>query len=187
LLREDNADLRLTEQGRSLGLVGDERWEAFSRKREAIEQEQRRLRDIWIQPNSGAAEQAASDMGSSISREVRALDLLARPEVSYRKLQNLSGIGPGVTDPKVAEQLEIQARYAGYIERQQLEIDRARANETIELPEQLDYSQVRGLSSEVEEKLSRSRPATIGQAGRIPGVTPAAISLLLVHLKRRSI
>jgi tRNA uridine 5-carboxymethylaminomethyl modification enzyme len=186
LLREDNADLRLTEQGRAIGLVGDRRWAAFSRKREAIEQEQQRLRDIWVQPNSAAARQANTEMGSSISREVRALDLLARPEVSYSQLQDLPGIGPGVSDPKVAQQLEIQARYAGYIERQQLEIDRARTNEAIKLPEQLDYSQVRGLSSEVEEKLSRSQPATIGQAGRIPGVTPAAISLLLVHLKRRT-
>jgi tRNA uridine 5-carboxymethylaminomethyl modification enzyme len=186
LLREDNADLRLTEKGRAMGLVGDQRWAAFCRKREAIEQEQQRLRDIWIQPNSAAAERADGEMGSSISREVRALDLLARPEVSYRQLQNLPGIGPGVADQKVAQQLEIQARYAGYIERQQLEIERARANEEIKLPQPLDYSQVRGLSSEVEEKLSRSQPTTIGQASRIPGVTPAAISLLLVHLKRRA-
>ncbi len=186
LLREDNADLRLTEKGRAIGLVGDGRWTAFSQKREAIEREQQRLQDIWIQPNSAAAQQIAAQTGSPVSREVRALDMLARPEVSYIKLLDLPGIGPGVVDPKVAQQLEIQARYAGYIQRQQLEIERARANEAIKLPEQLDYTQVRGLSSEVEEKLNRSQPATIGQASRIPGITPAAISLLLVHLKRRA-
>ncbi len=186
LLREDNADLRLTEQGRAMGLVGDGRWAAFNQKRDAIEREQQRLRDIWVQPNSAAAEQAKSEFDSSISREVRALDLLARPEVSYQRLLRLPGIAPGVSDPKVAEQLEIQARYAGYIERQQLEIERVRANEEIKLSPSLDYTEVRGLSAEVEEKLNRSKPATIGQASRIPGVTPAAISLLLVHLKRRA-
>ncbi len=186
LLREDNADLRLTEKGRELGLISDTQWATFERKREAIEQERQRLRGIWIHPNTPAAEQAAEKMGSSIAREVRVLDLLTRPEVSYKELQALPGIGPGVEDPKVAEQLEVQSRYAGYIERQQLEIDRQRNNEALKLPEGLDYEGVRGLSTEVREKLIRSRPATIGQAGRISGVTPAALSLLLIHLKRKT-
>ncbi len=186
LLREDNADLRLTEQGRGLGLVPDDHWAAFERKREAIEQERQRLQDILIRPGTPAGEALAEKLGVTLSREARALELLARPEVDYRGLQGLPGIGPGVDDPRVAEQLEIQARYAGYIRRQQAEVDRVRANEAVRLPGTFDFAQVRGLSSEVREKLLRSRPVTIGQAGRIPGVTPAAISLLLIHLKRRS-
>ncbi|MES9967442.1 MAG: tRNA uridine-5-carboxymethylaminomethyl(34) synthesis enzyme MnmG, partial [Sedimenticola sp.] len=186
LLREDNADLRLTEQGRQLGLVEDGRWEAFDRKREAIEQERQRLRDIWVHPGSEAGDIAAQELGTSISRETRALDLLSRPEISYDGLRRLPTVSPGVEDPKVAEQLEIQAKYAGYIERQQDEIERVRANEAVKLPQDFDYGKVKGLSSEVREKLSKSRPTTIGQAGRIPGMTPAAISLLLIHLKRKS-
>lgn len=185
LLREDNADLRLTEKGRDLGLVPDDRWQAFERKREAIERERQRLREMWIHPGRGLADQMEC-LGTSLTREVRALDLLARPEVGYRDLCLLPGVGPGVDDPKVAEQLEIQAKYSGYIRRQQSEIDRQRANESVRLPDTFDYQGVRGLSTEVCEKLMRSRPATIGQAGRIPGVTPAAISLLLIHMKRRS-
>lgn len=186
LLREDNADLRLTETGRRLGLVPDERWRVFEQKREALEQERQRLRGLWIRPDTPAAQQATAETGTSIAREVRALELLARPEVSYRMLQRLPGAGPGVADQQVAEQLEIQVRYAGYIERQQLEIERQRANEAVRLPEDLDYAKVRGLSNEVREKLVRGRPETLGQAGRIPGVTPASISLLLIHLKRGS-
>ncbi len=186
LLREDNADLRLTAQGRALGLIPDRRWELFEQKREGIERERQRLRDIWVQPNTPAAEIADRELGSSISRETRMLDLLSRPELDYASLKRLPGFGEGVDDPQVSEQLEIQARYAGYIKRQQAEIDRQRANESVKLPEGFDYSQVRGLSAEVREKLVKSRPATIGQAGRIPGMTPAAISLLLIHLKRKS-
>ena len=186
LLREDNADLRLTEEGRRLGLVSEARWVAFERKRETIERERQRLKDIWIRPGTAAAEKAAEVLQTSITRENRALDLLARPEVDYDGLCSLPGVGPGVADSKVAEQLEIQLKYAGYIERQQVEIDRQRANEALRLSEVFDYESVRGLSSEVREKLIRTKPATIGQAGRIPGVTPAAISLLLVHLKRKS-
>lgn len=186
LLREDNADLRLTELGRRIGLVADDRWQAFERKRESLELERQRLQDIWIRPDTPAAQQITSDTGTSIAREVRALDLLARQEISYAALQQLPGIGPGVSDPRVAEQLEIQTRYAGYIKRQQLEIDRHLANEAQVIPVELDYAEVRGLSTEVREKLIRSRPETIGQAGRIPGVTPAAISLLLIHLKKKS-
>jgi len=185
LLREDNADLRLTEQGRKLGLVSDARWQAFELKRESIEQERQRLHQIWVHPGSEVAEQATAETGTSISREVRALELLARQEISYAGLQQLPGIGPGVEDPKVAEQLEIQCKYAGYIKRQQTEIERQQANEAVKLSAKLDYNEVRGLSSEVREKLIRSQPETIGQAGRIPGVTPAAISLLLIHLKKR--
>ncbi|MCP4996868.1 MAG: tRNA uridine-5-carboxymethylaminomethyl(34) synthesis enzyme MnmG [Gammaproteobacteria bacterium] len=185
LLREDNADLRLTEEGRKLGLVDAPRWQAFETKREAIEQERQRLHDIWIHPGRASAVAAESELGSSISRETRALELLARPEVSYAGLCNLPGVGPSVTDEKVAEQLEIQAKYAGYIDRQQAEINRQQANESVRLPENFDYEQVRGLSSEVREKLVKTRPATLGQAARVPGVTPAAVSLLLIHLKRK--
>ena len=186
LLREDNADLRLTETGRRLGLVPDARWAAFERKREAIERERQRLRGLWVQPGTPAADGAERAMNTRIAREQRALDLLARPEVDYRVLCALPGLGPPVDDPRVSEQLEIQVKYAGYIDRQQAEIDRQRANESLRIAPDLDYGGVRGLSAEVREKLSRARPATVGQAGRIPGVTPAAISLLLVHLKRRS-
>lgn len=182
LLREDNADLRLTETGRRLGLVGDEQWRAFERKREAIEQERARLEDIRVRPDAVAAEV----LGDELRRESRALDLLARPEVTYRSLMRLPGLGPGVADPKAAEQLEIQCRYAGYIERQQDEIDRLRVQEDLRLPADFEFEHIRGLSAEVREKLVRVRPATIGQAARIPGVTPAAVSLLLIHLKRRS-
>jgi tRNA uridine 5-carboxymethylaminomethyl modification enzyme len=185
LLREDNADLRLTEQGRKLGLVPNERWQAFETKRESIELERTRLHAIWLHPDTPSVEQIRANTGTKISREVRALELLARKEVSYAELQKLDEIGPGVDDPKVAEQLEIQCKYAGYIKRQQTEIERHKSNEAVKIPEQLDYQDVRGLSSEVREKLIRSRPETIGMAGRIPGVTPAAISLLLIHLKKK--
>ena len=187
LLREDNADLRLTEEGQRLGLISAERWRLFNQKQEAIELERQRLRGLWLQPNTPLAAAAAGQLHSPISKETRALDMLSRPEVSYAGLTGLMEIGPAVADPKVAEQLEIQAKYAGYIERQQQEIDRQRAKESVKLADDLDYQQVRGLSSEVREKLARSRPATIGQAGRIPGMTPAAISLLLIHLKRKSV
>ncbi len=185
LLREDNADLRLTEEGRRLGLVDDARWDAFCAKRDAIEREQARLRGLWVQPGSDLAGRVSTALESPVSKEVRALDLLARPEVDYASLVRVEGLGPAVADPRVAEQVEIQARYAGYIERQQEEIARLRQREEQPIPEALDYDQVRGLSSEVREKLKQARPVTIGQAGRLPGVTPAAVSLLLVHLKKR--
>jgi len=184
LLREDNADLRLTEKGRQLGLVDDHRWAIFEKKREAIVQEQQRLRDCWVHPSKVSAEQVQSVLNGALSREARALDLLARPQICYAKLMGLAGVGPGVDDPKVAEQLEIQAKYAGYIERQREEIDRQQRNEALPLGDDLDYDQVRGLSSEVREKLQRNRPATLGQASRMPGITPAAISLLLIYIKR---
>ncbi len=186
LLREDNADLRLTEKGRQLGLVDNHRWAIFEKKREAIEKEQQRLRDCWVHPGKVPQEQVQAILNGALSREARALDLLARPQICYAKLMGLAVVGPGVDDPKVAEQLEIQAKYAGYIERQREEIDRQQRNEAVPLGDDLDYDQVRGLSSEVREKLKRNRPATLGQASRMPGITPAAISLLLIHIKRRS-
>ncbi|MFM1892732.1 MAG: glucose inhibited division protein, partial [Pseudomonadota bacterium] len=186
LLREDNADLRLTEQGRRLGLVADARWQSFERKREAIAREQQRLRELWVQPAEVTPDQARAELGDELRRETRALDLVARPQASYRGVMSLPGVGPGVVDPQVAEQVEIQAKYAGYIDRQRDEIEKTRHNESVVLPVDFDYGKVKGLSSEVREKLSRHRPSTLGQAGRIPGVTPAAVSLLLIHLKKRS-
>jgi tRNA uridine 5-carboxymethylaminomethyl modification enzyme len=186
LLREDNADLRLTEKGRTLGVVDDARWRAFEAKREAMVREQQRLRDLWLRPGSDD-ECIARVLGAPLVRECRAAELLRRPELSYAALMTLPGIGPGVADPKVAEQVEIQARYAGYIDRQQEEIARQRRHEETALPPDFDYAQVRGLSAEVREKLMRGRPETVGQAARLPGVTPAAVSLLLVHLKKRAV
>jgi tRNA uridine 5-carboxymethylaminomethyl modification enzyme len=185
LLREDNADLRLTETGRRLGLVGDEQWRRFEEKREAIERERQRLRETWLRPAAIDTDLARAVLGDELRREARALDLLARPKVGYAELVALPGLGPGVTDPQVAEQLDIQAKYAGYIDRQRQEIERQLAQEETTLPPHFAFDQVRGLSTEVREKLIRVRPATLGQAARIPGVTPAAISLLLIHLRRR--
>lgn len=186
LLREDNADLRLTARGRELGLVDDARWTAFEEKREAIAQEQQRLRDTWVRVGQLSDDDAQRVLGGPLSREARAMDLLRRPDVNYASLMSLPGVGPGVADGKVAEQVEIQAQYAGYIDRQHDEIERQRRHEESPLPQNFDYGQVRGLSAEVGEKLARIRPVTLGQAARIPGITPAAISLLLVHLKKRA-
>jgi tRNA uridine 5-carboxymethylaminomethyl modification enzyme len=183
-LREDNADLRLTEKGRELGLVDERRWRAFCDKRERIEAERARLRDIWLRPGNGLAAALESAYGIALSRESRALDLLKRPDLDYARLAALEGIGPGVDDARVAEQIEIQERYAGYLGRQQEDIERRQRYEEMTIGAGFDYQRVRGLSSEVREKLERSRPDTIGQASRIPGMTPAAISLLLVHLKK---
>ena len=185
LLRQDNADLRLGERGRELGLVGDTRWRAFCEKRDAIERETTRLESIIVRPGEVSAEEQARVFGDPLSREYPALDLLKRPEVGYEALTSLSVVGPGVGDPRVREQIEIQARYDGYIQRQREDIERTRANEALRLPDDLDYTEVRGLANEVREKLARNRPQTLGQAARISGVTPAAISLLLVHLKKR--
>jgi tRNA uridine 5-carboxymethylaminomethyl modification enzyme len=184
LLREDNADLRLTEQGRALGLVDDTRWAAFCEKREAIELEQQRLRSTVLQPNAVSAEDSQRVFGDVLSRDYKLHDLLRRPNVTYADLTGLPAVGSPVTDEKVAEQVEIQCKYAGYIERQQGEIHKQRRHEETRLPDWLDYAQVRGLSNEVRQKLQSQRPVTIGQAARTPGITPAAISLLLVHLKK---
>ena len=186
LLREDNADLRLTEKGRELGLIDDHRWQLFETKREAIEQERQRLRDCKLKPGDLPQKEAEQLLGGGFSKPASLLELLARPPVSYRDLMSLPAFGPGVEDPKVAEQLEVEAKYAGYIKHQQREIERQQANEAVKLPDDFDYEKVRGLSAEVREKLLRHRPATLGQAGRLSGITPAAISLLLIHLKRKS-
>jgi tRNA uridine 5-carboxymethylaminomethyl modification enzyme len=185
LLREDNADLRLTETGRRLGLVSDSQWRLFEQKREAIESERQRLRDVWVRPDGETDPDLLKEiLGDELRRECRALDLLARPNVSYEALKRLPGIGPGADDPKVSEQIEVQCKYAGYIGRQREEIDRQRAQEAVALPNGFEFDKVRGLSAEVREKFNRVQPATVGQAARIPGVTPAAVSLLLIHLKR---
>ncbi|MGD8308560.1 MAG: tRNA uridine-5-carboxymethylaminomethyl(34) synthesis enzyme MnmG [Chromatiales bacterium] len=186
MLREDNADLRLSAKGRELGLVGDAQWRAFETKREAVEAERRRLAGARVRPQDLAADEGRALLGGPLGRDTPALDLLARPEVGYAALMRVAGLGPGVSDPKVAEQIEIQVKYAGYIGRQRLEIERQRRNESVGLPDDLDYANVRGLSSEIREKFLRHRPSTLGQAARIPGVTPAAISLLLIHLKKKS-
>lgn len=183
-LREDNADLRLTEIGRKLGIVDDTRWRAFDQKREAIAREQERLRATWVNPRMLPAEDATWVLGQPIEREYSLYELLRRPNVDYVGLMSLPGAGEGVADEKVVEQVEIQAKYQGYIERQRDEIERNEQHENQALPATLDYREVRGLSIEVQQKLNQHRPETIGQAARISGITPAAISLLLVHLKR---
>ena len=183
-LREDNADLRLTEIGRKLGIVDDQRWAAFEKKREAIALEQERLRSTWVSPRNLPVDDAMRVLGKGIEREYSLYELLRRPDVNYAGLLTLTGAGAAVADEKVSEQVEIQAKYQGYIERQHDEISRNGQNETMRLPADLDYSQVRGLSIEVQQKLNHNKPETVGQAARISGITPAAISLLLVHLKR---
>ena len=184
-LREDNADARLTPVGRELQLVDDARWAAFSRKREAIEAETARLSAIWAAPNNALGASLARSIGLEVSREANAIDLLRRPELDYATLMQVPELGPGVVDPKVAEQVEIETKYAGYLNRQREEIARQQRNEATEIPASFDYAQVRGLSAEVQQKLERVRPQTVGQAQRIPGMTPAAMSLLLVHLERQ--
>ncbi|MHB1676338.1 MAG: tRNA uridine-5-carboxymethylaminomethyl(34) synthesis enzyme MnmG [Sulfuriferula sp.] len=183
-LREDNADMRLTEIGRRLGVVDEVRWQAFNRKREQIEAEQARLRNLWIRPETFEKAEAERVLGKGIAHEYSLYELLRRPDVSYADLMSLSIAGTGVTDEAVTEQVEIQAKYQGYIERQSGEISRVRAQEHQPLSPTIDYAQVPGLSIEVQQKLNRHKPETVGQASRISGVTPAAISLLLVHLKR---
>ena len=186
-LREDNADLRLTEAGRALGLVNDARWKYFNEKREVYVKERQRLQDTWIRPDTAAAKAAEKLLGQALTRESRLSELLLRPDTGYRELVTLPGAGPGIDLPEVIEQLENEARYAGYIERQRAEIQRRRRHEETRIPEDLDFQQVHGLSNEVCQTLTAHRPATLGQAGRISGITPAAISLLLVYLKKRSL
>ncbi|MFW5454992.1 tRNA uridine-5-carboxymethylaminomethyl(34) synthesis enzyme MnmG [Thioalkalivibrio sulfidiphilus] len=185
MLREDNADLRLTPLGRDMGLVDDVRWAAFCTKREAVERETQRLAATRLDPERVDREAAERVIGGAFSREQNLLDLLRRPEVDYAALMGLEGTGPGVEDPRVAEQVEIGAKYAGYIQRQQDEVARQQRHENLALPEGLDYAAITGLSMEVRQKLAAHRPHTLGQAARIPGVTPAAVSLLLVHVKRQ--
>jgi tRNA uridine 5-carboxymethylaminomethyl modification enzyme len=184
MLREDNADLRLTELGYQLGLVDEVRWQAFARKRDAIALELERLKSTWVNPKTLQLADSERILGKGIEREYSLADLLRRPEVSYQDLMTLPGLTPGVHDAAVAQQVEIQTKYQGYIDRQHDEIARHEHAETARLPQNLDYRTVHGLSIEVQQKLNQHKPETVGQASRIQGMTPAAISLLLVHLKR---
>jgi len=183
-LREDNADLRLTEIGRELGLVDDRRWDVFNRKRDAVALEAERLKATWVNPRQLPEADAVRVLGQPMEREYRLFDLLRRPQVSYASLLTLPGAGAAVAAPEVIEQLEIQAKYQGYIERQKDEVEKSLAHESLSLPDDIDYAKVHGLSFEVRQKFAQMRPQTLGQASRLQGVTPAAISLLLVHLKR---
>lgn len=185
LLREDNADLRLTEVGYKLGLVDEERWRAFNIKREQVELEMQRLRDTVMHPADVNTEQNERIFKGSLSREYRLNELLRRPNVSYADLMSIDKFGPSVEDPKVAEQVEVQFKYAGYIDRQQLEIDKQKNHEETVLPNDFDYLSIKGgLSNEALQKLQDQKPTTIGQASRIPGITPATISILMVYLKK---
>lgn len=185
LLREDNADLRLTPTGRRLGIVNDERFARFEQKNQAIAQETQRLKTFLVRPNTDVASQIDMLLDKPLSREYRLLELLRRPTITYDALMAIAHLGPGIADTQAAEQIEIQVKYAGYIDRQEVEIAKHLRQETTSLPANLDYETIPGLSSEVRQKLNQLRPTTIGHASRIPGITPAAISLLLVHLKRR--
>lgn len=183
ILREDNADMRLTEKGRELGLVSDERWQHFERKREAIELEKQRMLSTWIQPSTPEAEQLNTKLNHPLAREYNLADLIKRPELTYQDVASLKG--QAVEDIAVAEQVEVQFKYAGYIDRQSEEIEHLRRQEHTQLPDDLDYQQVSGLSNELRSKLTSVRPVSIAQASRIQGMTPAAISLLLIYLKKR--
>ncbi len=185
LLREDNADLRLTAKGRELGMVDEQRWRLFATKQDAIEREQQRLRETFVHLNTAAAQLIEERVGAPLTREYSLLDLLRRPEIDYATLLSLPDAGMAPIDNGVAEQVEIQVKYAGYIDRQQFEIARTQRHEDLRLPADFDYANVVGLSNEVRQKLLAHRPLTLGQATRIPGMTPAAISLLLVHIKKR--
>jgi len=186
-LREDNADMRLTEEGRKLGLVDDARWDAFSRKRDAVSRETERLRSIWVSPRNLPAAESARVLGKAIEHEYNLADLLRRPDVNYAALMSLDGGKYGAQLPlneTEIEQIEISAKYSGYIERQHDEVERAAHFENLRMPADFDYGQVAALSFEVRQKLAKHRPETLGLASRISGVTPAAISLLMIHLRK---
>lgn len=185
LLREDNADLRLTEKGRELGLISDEQWKIFCDKREQIELEQQRLRSTWIQAGSAEADVIEQKIQTKLAREYSLMDLLKRPELTYADIAHLKG--EAIANEAAAEQVEIEAKYSGYIERQQEDVNRLRAYENTIIPDDFDYSQVEGLSNEVKQKLIAARPQTLARASRISGITPAAISLVLVYLKKRGV
>lgn len=187
LLREDNADMRLTEQGRELGLVDDARWARFNEKMEAIAQEQQRLRSTWIHKDHPAVNAVNELVKTPITKEVNGEDLLRRPEITYAAMMQISDLGPGLTDQEAAEQVEIQTKYAGYIARQQDEIAKQLRHENTKLPLNFDYASIKGLSNEVIAKLNAHQPETVGKAARISGITPAAISMLLVHLKKQGL
>ena len=184
-LREDNADTRLTQIGHNIGIVDEQRWSAYSRKAEAVKTETERLNKLWATPGNtlGAAVQA--QLNVPITRECNVLDLIKRPEITYASLMTVADLGPGVADEKVAEQIEITVKYSGYLDRQREDIERQRRHEDSEIPKDFDYKSISGLGTEIESKLIKVRPETIGQAQRIPGMTPAAISLLLVTLSKR--
>lgn len=184
LLREDNADLRLTESAYRLGLIDEIRWQSVKNKRVILEQEQQRLKQLSIKPQTAESAAIEAHLEQALTRDYRVSELLTRPELNYAGLMKIAGLGPGVMDPQISEQIEIQAKYQGYIERQLNEIQRQARYENTTLPFDLDYSSVKGLSNEVREKLTEHKPLTLGQASRIPGITPAAISLLLVHIKK---
>ena len=186
MLREDNADLRLTEKAHQLGLLDDSRWRQLAAKRDAVEAELARLKTNWIQPNSTTAKKLSAMLKKPLAREYSQLDLLKRPELDYAKMQdNIEGFGDGLTD-SVKEQVEIQTKYSGYIDRQKDEIERNKKQQNVVLPTDIDYSLIGGLSSEIVQKLQSHQPETIGQASRISGITPAAISLLLITLKKKN-
>src|SRR5690606_23447230 len=180
--REDNADTGRTPAGRELGLVDDRRWHAFETKQAAVASESARLRGLWATPANALGREVTQATGVAVSRETNVLDLIKRPELDYAKLMQVPSLGPGVDDPRVAEQVEISVKYAGYLDRQRVEIERQQRHENTVIAEGFDFSAVHGLSAEALQKFERVRPQTIGQAQRIPGMTPAAISLLLVHL-----
>jgi tRNA uridine 5-carboxymethylaminomethyl modification enzyme len=182
LLREDNADLRLTTKARELGLVDDKRWARFNAKLEGISSEHERLRTTFVHPGSSAIDSISDRLSSPLLHEASLLELLRRPELTYADIASLKG--EAVSDEQVAEQVEISVKYAGYIERQREEIERLHRAESVVIPATFDYLSVKGLSHEVSHKLIQTRPSTVGQASRIQGVTPAAISLLLIHLKK---
>ena len=183
ILREDNADMRLTEKGREIGLVDDHRWSVFEAKREAIVQEEQRLKDTWVRPGTPLGEAVMAKFNTPLTHEYNLLNLLARPEINYQDLVAVTG--GGISDELVAEQLEIKIKYAGYLDRQLDDIAKMRASEAVKLPTDIDYTAISGLSKEIQQKLLATRPETLGQASRIPGVTQAAVSLLMVHLKKR--
>lgn len=185
MLREDNADIRLTEMGYRIGLVDEERWQFFNSKQELVEQEKQRLRSTWIHPQHAATEKLNTVLKNPVTREHSLEELIRRPEMTYLTLMENPELGPGISDEQAAEQVEIQIKYAGYIARQMDEIERTKRNENTLLPVDLDFSKISGLSNEVVAKLTDARPETIGKASRISGITPAAISLLLVYLKKQ--
>jgi len=187
LLREDNADIRLTEKGREVGLVDDLRWQRFNEKMENIELERQRLKETWVQKDQSNVEQVNELLKNPMSKEASLEDLIRRPEVRYKDLMKIEGLGPAIADTQAAEQIEIQTKYAGYIDRQLEEIAKKKRNENTLIPIEFDYTQLSGLSNEVVAKLQDARPETIGKASRISGITPAAISLLLVYLKKHGL
>ena len=187
LLREDNADARLTEKGRELGLVDDDRWAFFNEKQESIETECQRLKSHWVNPNSVNIEKINALLKSPMQRESTLEAMIRRPEVSYSDLMDIESLGPAIQEPQAAEQVEIKIKYQGYIDRQLAEIEKLKRNENTLLPIDLDYSVIRGLSTEVIVKLTDIRPENIGQASRISGITPAAISILLIYLKKNGL